>query len=1276
MRFLANGPSIPDELLVAKDEGRVIFFCGAGVSRACAGLPGFFGLARDVIETLGVTADDPTRKVIKEVQDFDRRTGISGLVSADTVFGLLNRSFSVRDIQKAVAKALKPGLEVDLSAHRIILDLARGSNGKVRLVTTNFDLLFESCNNSLSKSRPPRLPDPRRFEEFEGIIHLHGHVDEDYRGADGDSFVLSSSEFGQAYISDGWATSFIKSVLEKYVVVFVGYTADDPPVRYLLEALNSYSVSLENVYAFQAGSPDEAEAKWRHKGARAIAYDEAEGHKALWDTLAAWASRARDPDAWYENVIALARKGPEALLPHERGQVVHIASTLNGAHKFSASDNPPPAGWLCVFDPLIRYSKPGYLGRFSEQGPYFDPFDAHCLDSDLMPSKIDPNDYFTKRDVPNDVINCLALTRLDHKDLQDNDVAALRGHWSVNIPRLLPRLRQLGIWISKVSNQPAAVWWASGQAGIHPELQDQIRFELNRTPENCSAEVRKSWRYIFESWEKQRKDFDREWYLLKASIDLDGWTKAAIRELALMSWPYLKVKRPSWGGPKPPESKEGVRREDMVEIDLEHQAPDDDVEIPDQFIQVAVREFRKNLEHAVYVENELGKYRLDLLCPIEPDPDLEGESSERTYGISPSVLFYVSLMKRLIDKDPQAAKQEYLAWWTDEETVFTRLRIWASGYQRILSGIEAGRLLCSLSDESFWDGRHQRDLLLVLAKRWNDFPVTVKKRLERRLLRGPSPWESENPDEYPKRCAWLSLNRIHWLETQGCKFTFDVNAESAKLQKAAPDWQIQYATRAAASMEGRAGSVRTDTGYSALLNEPLCTLLSRASEISGSEHELLVRNDPFAGLASERPVRAFLALVTSGKRNDYPEWAWRTFLYSEARKKDQPKFTALIAERLARLSPSVIVEFVLPASDWLLKSSKILLSAYPGHYERVWANLILVLRSNKRTAESFSSQHNKESGWATEALNSPAGKLAESSMDDPGKDQLGVGKGFPPTWIGRVEELLALEGDFRRHALVMFAFNLNWFFAIDPVWTEKNLISVLEQEGDDQNAVWDGLFWNAKVPSPKLYMRIKPHLLNLTRRKPVVQRRHSEVLSGILLAGWGSIDEKTGEPWITNAEMRDVLLDVDDDFRSHTLRYLERWPRQAGEWRPKSLAFLTAVWPRHNKVKSPRISARLCDLAFSDADNFSEMADAILPLVTKINQEHIVLHDLRRGNKGDIVDRFPEKLLALLHTVLPENASAWPYGIEATLDGIGAADPSLLNDARLIELKRQWNARR
>jgi len=38
MRFLKNSPAIPDDLLIARDEGRVVFFCGAGVSRARAHL--------------------------------------------------------------------------------------------------------------------------------------------------------------------------------------------------------------------------------------------------------------------------------------------------------------------------------------------------------------------------------------------------------------------------------------------------------------------------------------------------------------------------------------------------------------------------------------------------------------------------------------------------------------------------------------------------------------------------------------------------------------------------------------------------------------------------------------------------------------------------------------------------------------------------------------------------------------------------------------------------------------------------------------------------------------------------------------------------------------------------------------------------------------------------------------------------------------------------------------------------------------------------------------
>lgn len=36
--FLDNGAEIADELLVARDNGNVLFFCGAGVSMTYAGL--------------------------------------------------------------------------------------------------------------------------------------------------------------------------------------------------------------------------------------------------------------------------------------------------------------------------------------------------------------------------------------------------------------------------------------------------------------------------------------------------------------------------------------------------------------------------------------------------------------------------------------------------------------------------------------------------------------------------------------------------------------------------------------------------------------------------------------------------------------------------------------------------------------------------------------------------------------------------------------------------------------------------------------------------------------------------------------------------------------------------------------------------------------------------------------------------------------------------------------------------------------------------------------
>ena len=73
MRFVADGPQISDLLLNARDEGRVVFFCGAGVSRA-AGLPDFFGLAESVLQDLGAEENHDAKKVLDEARRGSRRS--------------------------------------------------------------------------------------------------------------------------------------------------------------------------------------------------------------------------------------------------------------------------------------------------------------------------------------------------------------------------------------------------------------------------------------------------------------------------------------------------------------------------------------------------------------------------------------------------------------------------------------------------------------------------------------------------------------------------------------------------------------------------------------------------------------------------------------------------------------------------------------------------------------------------------------------------------------------------------------------------------------------------------------------------------------------------------------------------------------------------------------------------------------------------------------------------------------------------------------------------
>ena len=1231
MRFFENGPAIPDELLHARDEGRVVFFCGAGVSQAKAGLPDFFGLAEKAMETLGVLADSPARKLLKEARSIEDRTGVAGVIPADRIFGLLERDFPPNSIEAAVASALRPGAEPDLTAHRIILDLATTREGLVHVVTTNFDRLFDDCGRDLSSWQRPRLPDPSRPKDMNGIVYLHGKTTSDYQRAEGDEFVLSSSQFGQAYLSEGWATSFFREIIDRYVVVFVGYAADDPPVQYLLEGLNR-QFNERQVYAFQQGDADEADSKWRDKGVTAIPYAKNSDHTALWCALEAWAQRARDPDKWYSEVINKAKQGPQSLSPHERGQVAHIVWTVEGVRKFSEGEEPPPAEWLCVFDKYRRYGELGRLGsgRWLEEGPYVDPFDLYRIDSDVPPAKASSVD----RKPPADAWDAFDLSRVDKTNLSDENFPSITGRWAYNVPPLPSRLRQMGEWIKDVAGQPAAVWWAAQQPPLHPDIRRKIRLALTDSQRPISPAVREAWYYLLEYWEQGRgwnADLDA-WSELKKRISKDDWSKSVVRAYAACFRPYLQVE-PPWGNPKPPEQEDEIHRSELVHLDVAYPDHIEKINIPDKWVAPVVVVLRKNLETALELETEIDRGGLRHISSIIPDQSSDSDHKRRLSG---AVIEFTSVFDRLIQIDLKAARREFSKWPIEDDTIFARLRIWAAGKSEFISDDQFGPILVQIRDKAFWNPSHQWDLLHTLVARWEGLSANTRAEIEKRLLKGPSKRDQEKEEDFKKRRALSILDRITWLFRKGCKLHLNLEEETDRLRVFLPDWKPEYADERV-SYWGTSGSVKTETEHSALLDIPL----------------------------DDHPVRAFTALRMAAKEGDFPDWAWSDFLNAEKRKTDKPRFVALIAERLARYLDKGNTELIRPAASWLLNVSDHLAAQYPTSFHRVTRALIRILAKEPESSDSEVWQIDGVRDWMTTALNAPAGKVAQSVLC----------RAQQTDFLEYADELLALPSDLSRQAVAIFAQSMSWFYVNNREWSEANLLSALDSSDlDDKEAFWGGFFCY-KTVNQELFMRLKPHLFQLAREDGKTRREHSQGLSSIILSGWGSVIEGTSDRCISNEEFRAVLVQTDDEFRSHVLWQIGKQSRNEEEgtknkWTSLLPEFLRDVWPYERKAESSAMSVSLCDLVFSSEELFPKLVEIILTRLTKIDT-----HDWRWSEAEEFGKKYPRQTLDLLYAVLPDNVLGWPYDIEDIFTSISENEPSLKTDEKFLELKRRWDSR-
>ena len=123
MQFFKDGPDVPEVLLEAHEDGKVVFFCGAGISYP-AELPGFKGLVEGLYARLAVIPDAEQQAAMDSEQ-------------FDTAVALLEQKHpgERQQVREELSKILNPK-STDTKAtatHRALLTLSENREGQRRL---------------------------------------------------------------------------------------------------------------------------------------------------------------------------------------------------------------------------------------------------------------------------------------------------------------------------------------------------------------------------------------------------------------------------------------------------------------------------------------------------------------------------------------------------------------------------------------------------------------------------------------------------------------------------------------------------------------------------------------------------------------------------------------------------------------------------------------------------------------------------------------------------------------------------------------------------------------------------------------------------------------------------------------------------------------------------------------------------------------------------------------------------------------------------------------
>ena len=1200
---------IPNDLRHAHEDGEVVFFCGAGVSQS-AGLPSFKALVHKVLTDLL-----PPRKQCLEGDPARLAWAAYCRGEYDDALGLLE--FDPTAVRDRVRHHLSSPKTDAPEAHKALIRLSGLDRGRGRLVTTNFDRLFETAYASLpgdhghipqlNRHVGPALP-PARASAFQGLLYLHGRLEEEPTDDD-KNLVLTRSDFGSAYLLDGWARRFVVDLFRHYNVVFVGYSVEDPTMRYLVSAMAAVREEAPTLfrpaYSFASCSDssngidkDRAVLTWKSKGIQPILYDNTDGYAELWDSIQAWADQHRRGLAAHRQTVV--RLGHVRLTGKDDDRIDEMAWALREPKiaKFFADRvepaRPDPA-WIAALQ------------------------DRRLLDR----PKCSPDDPDSPR-AP------LAFRQLGDFVAPDDTTA------------------HLSRWIARCLEDRHTLHWALTQGCVlHSTLRRDIRCALEDAQSELPIALRKVWRVL------ARDDYASALSRMKAtnrsSLPLCKGLSAEehFARNTLLHWlrpvPVFQMQEPGFLGTKKDYENDPSQ---WYTLDLAFEGIDHKSEIAEikqaaadwnGALGAIADELTSLLKEAMDWFNEFGK--------ANPHYDLthihyRSISPHKQTEVAPIWTELVGLCRdahdALVESEQFAAAERLVDRWRSlHYPVFRRLAVHAATNSKINPDLGVD-LLLNDKYPPLWDHCLTRETLRFLRKRGGSIQKERLDVLLREVLLGPpreqyldgltdDQWKRWCGHEIRRRLEKLNESKAH-LSKEAIDMYNSLPEDQTVRPRSGGSHREEFDTFIAVGWGG-VPDFEDPATVGELKNWPIGRFVEWAREYEhqiwtlGTAWEEFVRRD--------RPAAAH-RLLQAGEHDCWPRGLWSQLLYvvEDGVENGDKKALRAVSAGLSQMPAKALAEVSVEASRWL-----------SGNRTELAPQERLVLW-NAIWQASLTSDDTGEAGIAdlVRALNHAGGILGEILFAELADDIPNVGPRQNPGLPRRLREEFALIGEGEslscRFARISMAARLVELYRIDPTWADNALLSRMGNESGGsvgEAGLWEGYFAGRQC-SEDLLAAFKEKLLGVLKGlgKLSARARAGAVHHFIHLAIWQdrgiSREDAKAVAWEWDqTSLAEAAWAIADVLAAAGNRADVLWEELVGPW------FL-AIWPGRKKDKTPAVSEALCRIALAVNVTFPDVVETIRDfLVPRLRDDSLDLVAKRK-----LATRFPEATATLLGRIVDE----------------------------------------